>query len=298
MTMLWLALLALCAAPRAAQQDESLLPEQSAAKAKAILQQAINVLGGTAFLGVRDSDCNGQLAQIGHNNELMGYTDFHDQWIFPDKNRTEYIVKSQNSIAGFLLGVDTLDYAHGGTVATVYNGDHGWMLDKGGVSDQPDDSLKAFREQAQSLMNNVLRVRRSETGIDYRYGGPDIVDLKEAEWVEITDSEHREFRMAVEKSTHLPLRWSVTTHDPVTRESNEVISSYAQFKIYDGVRTHTRISKSENGREVSQVTLNNCKYNSNLSPDLFTRTSLEQHAAQAGSKAYKNSKNKDKNGAP
>jgi hypothetical protein len=292
---LLMVVLAFAATPLAAQEDESLLPEQSAAKAKQIVQQVITALGGSTFLNAHDSDCSGRIAQIGHNNELMGYTDFHDQWIFPDKNRTEYIVKNQNSLGGFLLGVDTLSIAHGGTVATVYNGDQGWMLDKSGVSDQPDDAVKAFREQAQSLMSNVLRLRRAEPGIDFRYGGPDIVDLKEAEWVEITDSQHREFRMAVEKATHLPLRWSIATRDPDTHETIEAVTSYAQYMTYDGVRTPIRVSKSENGREVSQVTLDSCTYNSNLAPDLFTRTALEQRAAQGGSKAYKGSKDKDKN---
>ena len=77
----------------AAQNSEALLPEQSAAKAKSILQQVIAKLGGSAYLNVRDTDCSGRLAQFGNNGAMTGFTQYRDTWLLPDKNRKEYIVK-------------------------------------------------------------------------------------------------------------------------------------------------------------------------------------------------------------
>ena len=139
-----LVLLATTFAPCArAQQDEALMPEQSAAKSKAILQQVITALGGPAYLNVRDSDCSGRLAQFGHSGELMGFAPFRDLWILQDKHRTEYISKGQNSILGFFLGIDGFGFTHGGVGIVVFDGDHGWVLDKAGVSDEPDDAIKS-----------------------------------------------------------------------------------------------------------------------------------------------------------
>jgi hypothetical protein len=134
-----------------------LLPEQSAAKARAILQQVISALGGRAYLNVRDSDCNGRLAQLGHNEELTGETQFRELWLLPSKYRMEYINKGQNTIAGFLLGADGLAIMRGGVFITVFDGEQGWMLDKSGVSSQPEDVVKNFAEQLKSGMNNMLR---------------------------------------------------------------------------------------------------------------------------------------------
>jgi len=276
----------------AAQQDEALMPEQSAAKSKAILQQVINALGGPAYLNVRDSDCSGRLAQFGHSGELMGFAPFRDLWILQDKHRTEYISKGQNSIFGFLLGVDGFGFTHGGVGIVVFDGDHGWVLDKAGVSDEPDDAIKSFTEQLKSGMNNVLRSRLNESGVELRYAGTDLVDLKEVEWIEISDRDQRAFRLAVDKSTRLPLRWVVTVRDPETREHSENITSYGQFIPLDGVQTPLRVSRMENGREVSQIALESCKYNSNLSPELFTRASLEQAAKKT---EKENSKGKKDN---
>ncbi len=277
-----------------ARPDQELLPEQSAAKAKQILQQAIGALGGQAFLTVRDTDCEGRIAQFGSSGvELMGYSPFRDLWLLPDKDRTEYISKGQNTIAGFLLGADGLSISHGGTMITVFNGDAGWTLDKSGVSDQPDDLIKTFTEQVKTNMNNMLRARMNEPGVEIGYGGPDLIDMTEAEWIEFTDRDHRDLRLAVDKLTHLPLRWVVATRDPETRQPTAVTTSYSQYLPMDGVRTPLSIVRTRNDRKVSQTFLTSCKYNSSLAADLFTRASLEQRAAEVTKKGYKGVKDKN-----
>jgi hypothetical protein len=277
-----------------AQPAQELLPEQSALKAKQVLQQVVGALGGPAFLNVRDTDCDGRVAQFGSNGEeLMGYSPFHDMWLLPDKDRTEYIAKSQNTIAGFLLGADGLSIAHGGTMITVFSGDEGWTLDKSGVSNQPDDLIKNFGEQVATSMNNMLRVRVNEPGVEFTYGGPDLIDMREAEWVEFSDRDHREFRLGVDKLSHLPLRWVVKTRDPVTSVRTEVVTSYSQYVPMDGVKTPLSLVRTRNDRKVSQTFLTSCKYNSNLAADLFTRAALEQRAAEVTKKGYKGVKDKN-----
>ncbi len=276
----------------AAQPGQELLPEQSAAKAKAVLQQVITALGGSAYLNVRDSDCEGRVAQFGSSGDLMGFAPFHDLWLLPAKNRVEYISKGEHNILSYVLGVDGLSITHGGALITVFDGDHGWMLDKSGVSDQPEDVTKNFVEQVKSGMNNMLRSRMNEDGVELRYAGTDIVDLKEVEWIEFSDRDHRALRLGVEISTHLPIRWVISKRDPETRERTEIATSYTQFISRDGVLTPLSITRAQNGRRVSQVYLSSCKYNSNLSPQLFTRAALEQRSAEVAKKGYKDSKDK------
>jgi hypothetical protein len=289
--VLLLGLAAAYGKPASARSGQELLPEQSAAKAKQVLQQTIAALGGQAFLDVRETDCEGRIAQFGSNGDLMGYTPFHDLWLLPDKNRTEYITKGQNTIAGFLLGADGLAITHGGVLITVYSGEEGWMLDKGGVTNQPDDLVKTFTEQVKTGMNNMLRLRMNERSVEFNYAGPDLIDMKEADWIEFTDSAHRSMRLAADKSTHLPLRWVVETRDPETRERTDNTIAYTQYISMDGVKTPLNLVRSHNGRNVSQTFLSSCKYNSSLAPDLFTRASLDHIAPEVMKKGYKDNKN-------
>jgi hypothetical protein len=280
-----------CGRPAAAGPAQEMLPEQSAAKAKQVLQQVIAALGGQAYLNVRDVQCNGRAAQFGTAETLTGFTLFRDLWLLPDKNRVEYLSKGEHTIAGFLMGADDLVITHGGAIINIYTGDGGWTLDKSGVSDEPEDVIKNFKDRIESGMNTMLRKRMNEPGVEMQYGGTDLIDLKEAEWIVFTDSNHREMRLGVDKFTHLPLRWVVTTRDPETRVYTSVTTSYTQYMALDGVKTPLSIEMSRNDRKMTQTFLSECKYNSDLAPELFTRSWLEQHAAEITKKGYKESKN-------
>ena len=69
-------------------------------------------------------------------------------------------------------------------IIQVFNGDKGWELDRGGVTDAPQADLLQFKEDVLKDIDNILRHRIHEPGMILRYGGPDIVDLKQVDWVE------------------------------------------------------------------------------------------------------------------
>ena len=265
---------ALCVGFASAQNPDTLMPEASAAKARQILQQLIDAFGGPTYTDIRDSDCEGRLARFGHNGEMNGYTNFRDYWRYPDANRTEFSKK--------------------GVVINLYVGDQGWTLDKGGVSDQSAAAIADFQEQAKRDINNLLRVRLKEPGMTIRYGGQDIVDLKTVDWVDITDSEQRNFRLAVDRSSHLLDRAVVSTPDETMNSRNIETNIYTNFQLMDGVRTAMQITTDRNGRRSSQVFFSLCKYNSNLPPDLFAKAWLGKRFSEVGSKKYKDEKKKEK----
>jgi hypothetical protein len=257
-----------------AQNPDTLMPEASAAKGQQVLQQLIDAFGGPTYLDIRDSDCEGRLARFGHNGELSGYTNFKDYWRYPDANRTDYSKK--------------------GVVINLYVGDKGWTLDKGGVSELSAASVADFQDQAKRDINNLLRVRLKEPGMTIRYGGTDIVDLKTVDWVDITDSEQRNFRLAVDRSTHLLTRAVVSTPDETMNDRNVETNIYTNFQLMDGVRTALQISTDRNGRRVSQVFFTICKYNSGLPADLFTKAALDKRFSEVGSRKSKEEKKKEK----
>ena len=148
-----------------AQNPDTMMPEQSVAKAKQVLSDLINALGGPGYTEVRESQCQGRRALIGHNGELTGYIDFVDYRRFPDKARTEYISKGRNTILASLIGVDGLDFAHGGIFITLYNGDHGWTFSRSGVDELPAASISDFQEQVKRNIDNLLRLRLKEPEI-------------------------------------------------------------------------------------------------------------------------------------
>jgi outer membrane lipoprotein-sorting protein len=260
-----------------AQNPANMMPEESEAKGKQILDQLITALGGPTYLDIRESNCDGRLAQFGHNGELTGYTNFKVYWRYPDKNRTDFSKK--------------------GVVVNVYNGDQGWTLDRGGVTELSATAVADFQEQAKRDINNLLRVRLKEPGMTIRYGGRDVVDLRTVNWVEITDTEQRDFRLAVDHSTHFLVRSVVTLTDDTSPDRSVETHIYTNYQLMDGVQTPLQITLDRNGRRVNQVFFQSCKYNPGFSEDFFTKAALDKRFSEVGSKKYKDEKKKEKEAA-
>ena len=255
----------------AAQDSEQLMPEESAVKAKEILQQAIQALGGTAYLNVHDVTCTLRYSQFGHSGDVNGFAKLVDYSIPPYKDRTENLPKRN--------------------LIQIMNGDKGWVLDRGGVSEASEVDINQFQDDVRKDLDNILRHRLNEPGMIFRYGGPDVVDLKEAEWVELVDSENRTVRLAIARSTHLPIRKVVVTRDSNSRLKRDELEYYSNYHPISGIETPFQIARERNGMKVYQAFFDKCEYNTNLSDSLFTRDSLEDRWAKVGKKG----KNKDKN---
>jgi hypothetical protein len=276
-------------APRAsAQNPDTMMPEQNVAKGKQILADLINALGGPGYTEVHESQCQGRRVLFGHNGEPIGNIEFADYRRYPDKDRTEYIGKGRNTILQSLIGVDGLDFSHGGIVITLYNGDHGWTFDRSGVNDLPASSISEFQEQVNRNVDNLLRLRLKEPGLAVRFGGNDTVDLKQVDWVEITDSQERKFRLAVDRSTHLLVRSAVIIKDEETQQINEDVFIYSNYQLKDSVWMPLQISREHNGRRAVQIFYDSCKFNPGFSDDIFNKSSLSKQASQALAKKSKN----------
>src|SRR6266436_1806823 len=257
-----------------AQNPDNMMPEERTAKGKQVLEQLITALGGPTYLDIRESNCDGRLAQFGHNGEMTGYTNFKVYWRYPDKNRTDFSKK--------------------GVIVNVYNGDRGWTLDRGGVSELSNAAVADFQEQAKRDVNNLLRVRLKEPGMTIRFGGTDVVDLRTVDWVEITDTEQRDFRLAVDRTTHYLVRTVVTLADDTSPDRSVETHIYTNYQLMDGVQTPLQITLDRNGRRVNQVFFQSCKYNPGFSDDFFTKAALDKRFSEVGSKKYKDEKKREK----
>jgi hypothetical protein len=250
-----------------AQNPETMMPEASAAKAKQILAQMLESMGGQAYLYVHESQCSGRLSHFGHNNDLTSYLEFKDYWRYPDKNRT--------------------DYGKKGNIIDLFTGDDGWTMDHDGVSEEPSEQVNDFLEQLRKDPQHLLRYRLKEEGMVYRYSGADLIDLKPVEWVELQDRDGRTYRIAVQRENHLMVRFTVITKDSASGELMEEVTSYANYHPIDGVETPLQVARTRNGRRIFQAFYDSCTYNPNLSADFFTKAALERRFDEVGSRADK-----------
>lgn len=235
-------------------------PAESAARAKEIVHQAIEALGGKAYLNVRDQVCQGNVAFFTGHNQLSSYQKVWDYNLYPDKERTEY-TKNRNII-------------------DVYNGEKGWTLDRGGVSDMPAKAIKDFQKGIKRDINHLFRFQLKDPGLQFSYGGPDVVDLKQVNWVEVDEGPQLTVKIAIANLSHLPVRAEYISRDPVTHSRTVEVEYFSNYQKVQGIETPFQDTRTRDGKRVYQYFISQCRYNTGLKPEFFTRESLEQRWKQ------------------
>ncbi len=264
---IFVAMVCLVLPPGAAAQDDILTPDQSSAKAQKILQQAIAGLGGPAYLNVKDITLEAHFSQFDHGGESHGTVKILDIAIPPDKDRTENLPKRN--------------------IIEVRDGSKGWSLDRGGVSEATVTDIATSQEDTAKDIDNILRNRIHEKGMIFRYGGSDVVDYQECDWVELVDSDNRTFRIAISRSTHLPIRKVVDTRDANTRMRTEETEFYSNYHPISGVQSPFQITRERNGMKIYQAFIDKYDYNTGVPPSLFTKESLDERWEKVGKKEKK-----------
>ena len=266
-----------------AQNAEMWDPEKSAAKAKQLIQQAIEALGGAAFRDYDEQECDGRQAQFDHTGGLLGYAGYRGYWHFPDKNRTEYLINStKGGPLAVLVGILPVK---GGVFIQLFSGNEGWTMDKSGVNEAAASAVSDFQTAAKRHYRNVLLLKVNEPDVFLRYAGTTTADLRQVDWVEITDhGEEGSIRLAFDHSTHLPSRIAVTSKDEVTGEMDEDVTIFTNYQPNDGIQIPMQVTRLHNDRRTYQLFYDSCKANPNLPADFFTKAGLERR--------YKESKGK------
>lgn len=272
--LLFAAILAAFTPTARSQENAVLMPEESAAKAKQLIQSAIEALGGSAYLNMRDMTCTGRAGQFGHSGELNGFENFANYVEPPTMDRTENLPQRN--------------------IIEVYNGDMGWTLDRGGVSEAAVTDLARFQDNIRKDLFNILKNRVHEDGMIFRYAGVDIVDLHEVDWVEMVDADDRTIRIAFARESRLPIRKTIQTRDPKFRTTTEEIELFSNYHPIGGLQTPFQIERDRNGLKIYQIFFDKCEYNTGLPASLFTKESLDERWEKIGKKARAKEKKDEK----
>lgn len=239
---------------------------ESEAKARKILDEMIQALGGPAYLGLRDTTCEARMANYARG-DLTGFGYVYWFRKEPDKERLE-LSKKRNIIS-------------------VNNGDAGWELDQAGVHDSTPESIARYQQQNRRDLGTILRSRLHEEGMSLRYTGTEIIDLRPADVVELTDKDGQVIRFLVSQETHLPVLTIFEIADDVTHERIEETERYGNYQAIQGVQTPLYLARERHGRRSFEVFFVRCQYNSDLQDSFFSRESLEQVWAKLDKKKKK-----------
>jgi hypothetical protein len=273
---------AFVAASGRAQNPDTMDLDQNKAKAKQLLAQAVQAMGGGLYRDQSMSECNGRVAKFDRNGGVLGYSFMRTYWQFPDKNRTEYVVKTtKGGLFAVLWGNLPIK---GGEFIQLFDGDRGWNMDKSGVTEADATVVEEFQASVKRQVRYLLLQRASEEGVFLHYAGVDTADMREVEWVDFSDDSDRTVRLALDRLSHLPLRTDAITPNQEMRDKDEDVTIYSNYEPFEGVQTPMQITREHNGLRTMQVFFNSCSNSPNLAPDFFTEAALRKKYKDTGGK--------------
>ncbi|HSK42378.1 MAG TPA: hypothetical protein VLA83_00670 [Candidatus Binatia bacterium] len=248
------ALICLCVAGLYGQQAPSTKPAETQTnqqKARALIDQMIQALGGEAYLTAQDYYAEGRSGSF-HNETLVSWGLYYRFWKWPDKDRIE-LTKQRD-------------------IVQLYVGDQAYEITYKGI--HPLDTQKEERVHQAMIrryysLENVLRNWMKEPGILLLDEGPTVSEGHMAEKLTIINSKNESVTILVDPSTHLPLEKRFSTRDPRYRERDEETLIYGDWKVFQGIDTPRMTVVKRNGETISQQIILNMTYNIHPSDALF-----------------------------
>jgi len=242
--------------------------QENAAKAKALLDQMIQALGGQAYLTFQDKSEEGRGYALFHGESNSTGTPFVRFTKFPDKERVEMIHLRAYHFLFFTVG--NVAIKDKSDVVLIHDADQGWEITyKGTAAEPPADTAAYLRRRLHSL-EWVLRKWLTEPGVALFYEGSTVAAQKEAERVTIMNSQNDAVTLYIDSSTHLPVKKSFSWRDPTDKQRNVEEEIFDHYRQVQGIMTPFDISRYYNGEMSAQRFLTAVAYNKGLNDSMFT----------------------------
>jgi hypothetical protein len=250
-------ILFLLAIPAAAQQPAAPVPGASSTttdqstpdKAKKLLDEMIQALGGPAYLEIKNVTQTGRTYNLFHGQANGAGVLFWRFTEFPDKERVE-VTKQRD-------------------IAYVYNGDRGYEITFKGTAALDSKAMGEYLRRREHSLEWVLRKWIKEPGVAILYEGAAVAADKPSDQVSIINSQNDSVTLYIDSQTHLPIKKTYSWRDPIDRLRNVEDEVYDAYRPTEGFMTPYSLTRFYNGEMVNQRFLNTVSYNDSLNPTMF-----------------------------
>ncbi|PYX50225.1 MAG: hypothetical protein DMG79_06400 [Acidobacteria bacterium] len=224
-------------------------PDQAnAQKAKAIIEQGIQALGGQAYLTIRDREQQGRGYSFHHGRESGGSV-FWSFWEFPDKERVE-LTKERD-------------------IAELYVGDKAYEITFKGAHPIEEKDRSQYMRRRHFSLDTVLRTWVNDPGVVLLFEGQAIAAQHPAEQVTLINSKDESVTLYFDTDTHLPVKKSFSWRDPIDKQKNLEEEVYENYRAVSGIMAPYNVTRFFNGDMASQRFLNSVTINQGLDQAMF-----------------------------
>jgi hypothetical protein len=222
---------------------------ENSRKARALIDQAIQALGGQAYLNLRDMQQEGRSYTFYHGRPTSNGILFWRFTEYPDKERIE-LTKQRD-------------------VAYLYIGDKGYELTFKGPHPVEKNDLEDYLRRRRLSLDTVLRAWTNDPGVALFYDGNALAGNLPAQRITLINAKNEAVSLFFDIETHLPIKKSYVWRDPVDKERNLEEEIYDNYRQVQGVMVAWGFTRYFNGDMQSQRFANGVHINQGLNPAMF-----------------------------
>jgi hypothetical protein len=223
--------------------------QENARKAKAVIDQAIQALGGQAWLTIRDREQQGRIYGFHHGRASGAGGLFWSFNEFPDKERVE-LTKERD-------------------VAELYVGSKGYELTYKGAHPIEKKDLEDYLRRRRFSLETVLRNWVNDPSVVLLFDGFAIAAQHPSQQVTLINAENESVTLYFDNDTHLPVKKSFSWRDPVDKQKNLEEEVYENYRAVSGIMAPYNITRYFMGDMASQRFINSVTINQGLDEAMF-----------------------------
>jgi hypothetical protein len=246
-------------APESAANSQATTPanrgddRENVRQARALLEQAIQALGGQTYLNIHDVQQQGRTYGFYHGRPTGAGALFWRFVEYPDKERLE-VTKERD-------------------VAYVYSGEKGYEVTYKGPHALERKDLDDYLRRRRFSLETMLRVWINDPTVALFYDGNALAGNVPAQQVTLINAKNEAVSLCFDLDSHLPIKKSYKWRDPVDKERNTEEEVYDNYKPVQGVMTPYSFTRYYNGDMQSQRFINSVQFNQGLNPAMFDANS-------------------------
>jgi hypothetical protein len=254
--------------PAPAPSAINLNDSANARKARAVLDQAIEGVGGQAYLSYENKEESGRYYPLyhGHTNSLGIPYNYYVE--YPDRDRFEVLRLRDIHIIPGQIDIGGVKSKKSDDVL-IHNGDKGYEITYKGTAAQEPEDLRNYLRRRQHSLEWIFRKWIRDPNVALFYDGPAVVDGKETEGVTLLNSENDSVSVSLDLNTHYPIKISYSWRDPKDKQKNVEDEVYDGYKLVQGIWTAHSITRYFNGETSQQRFITSASYNLKLPDSMF-----------------------------
>ncbi|MGD0600268.1 MAG: hypothetical protein ABR988_10610 [Terriglobales bacterium] len=251
----------------AAQPAVNMNDSDNARKARTVLDQTIQALGGQPYLTYENRSEEGRYYPLHHGRTESTGIPYRYYVEYPDRDRFEVI---HTKDVFLLFGqVGNVKVKNKSDLVLIHNGDKGYEVTYKGTAAQDKPDLENYLRRREHSLEWVFRKWMRDPNVALFYDGAAVVDGKETEGVTLLNSLNDSVSVFLDLNSHYPVKISYSWRDPKDKQKNVEEEIYDSYKLVQGIWTPHSITRYFNGETSQQRFINIASYNLKLPDSMF-----------------------------